>query len=155
MSKAGLWKNIFGQREKVVVDVGGTPHELTHTQKFRFEELRESQRQLRASSYLNPLDDSRYSLDGAAFRLMLDPTEILEKAVAGRYRIYVDASGVTGTWRRREPDGTVSQSGVVKIQSGHDAPVALQLDVPQRTDFGNTAAAIQRAAYCREAADDI
>ena len=118
MPKAGLWKNIFSPKEKVVVDVGGKPHAMTHTQKFRFEELKESQRELNVNAYKNPLDDSRYTLDDAAFRLMMDPTEVLEKAIAGKYRIYVDASEVTGTWRRRELDGTVSQSEVVTIQSG-------------------------------------
>lgn len=118
MPKASLWKSIFGQKEKVVVDVGGTPHEMTSTQKFRFEELRESQRQLKAASYMNPLDDSSYSLDDAAIRLMLSPDELLEKAIAGRFRIYVDASGVTGNWRRREPNGKVSQSQLVTVRSG-------------------------------------
>ncbi len=118
MSKAGLWKNIFGHKEKVVVDVGGRPHAMTHTQKFRFEELRESQRELNANDYKNPLEDSRYSLDDAAFRLMLDPSQVLEIAITGRYRIYVDASGLTGIWRRREVNGTVSQSEVGTIQSG-------------------------------------
>ena len=49
---------------------------------------------------------------------MLDPREVLEKAFAGKYRIYVDASGVTGTWRRRELNGTISQSEVATIRSG-------------------------------------
>lgn len=118
MPKAGLWRSIFSQKEKVVVDVGGTPHSLTHTQKFRFEELKESQRELNANDYRNPLEDSRYTLGDAAFRLMLDPTEVLEKAVAGKYRVYVDGCGVTGHWRRREADGTVSQSEIGTIQSG-------------------------------------
>ena len=118
MPKAGLWKSIFSQKEKVVVDVGGKPHAMTHTQKFRFEELKESQRELNAKAYKNPLEDSRYTLDDAAFRLMLDPTEVLGKAVAGKYRLYVDASGVTGTWRRRELNGTISQSEVATIESG-------------------------------------
>ncbi len=118
MPKAGLWKSIFSQKEKVVVDVGGTPHAMTHTQKFRFEELKESQRELNAKAYKNPLEDSRYTLDDAAFRLMLDPTEVLGKAVTGKYRLYVDGSGVTGMWRRRELNGTVSQSEVGTIQSG-------------------------------------
>ncbi len=118
MPKAGLWKNIFSQKEKVVVDVGGKPHAMTHTQKFRFEELKESQRELNANAYKNPLEDSRYSMDDAAFRLMLSSDEILDKAIAGKYRVYVDASGVTGTWRRRELNGTVSQSEVGTIRSG-------------------------------------
>lgn len=118
MRKAGLWQSLFGQKEKVVVDVGGESHAMTHTQKFRFEELRESQRQLDSRAYKNPLEDSRYGLDDAAFRLMLSPDEVLDKAIAGKYRVYVDASDVTGTWRRREPSGTVSQSRLATIRSG-------------------------------------
>ncbi len=118
MPKAGLFKSIFGQKEKVVVDVGGTPHAMTHTQKFRFEELKESQRELNANAYKNPLEDSRYSLDDAAFRLMLSPDEVLDKAIVGKYRVYVDVSDVTGEWRRRELNGTVSQSEASTIRSG-------------------------------------
>ncbi len=118
MPKAWLRKNILGQKEKVVVDVGGKPHAMTHTQKFRFEELKESQRQLNANAYKNPLEDSRYTLDDAAFRLMLSADDLLGKVLAGKYSLYVDASGVTGTWRRRELNGTVSQSQVGTIQSG-------------------------------------
>lgn len=118
MPKAGLLKSIFGQKEKVVVDVGGESHAMTHTQKFRFEELRESQRELDSRTYRNPLEDRRYTLDDAAFRLMLSPDELLDKAIAGKYRVYVDASGATGTWRRREPNGAVTQSEVGTIRSG-------------------------------------
>lgn len=149
MPKAGLWKSIFSQKEKVVVDVGGKPHSMTHTQKFRFEQLKKSERELNAKTYRNPFEDSRYSLDDAAFRLMIDPSELLRKAAAGKYPVYVDVGGVTGMWRRREPNGTISESEAATIQSG---VLRLRRDTIQalHSDDGTQVRVLD---YCDEAAN--
>lgn len=79
MSKIGLWKNIFGHREKVAVDVGGKTELLTETQSYRFSEISEQQDAPPGPSYSNPLEDIRYKLSDAAFRLMISEDEVLAK----------------------------------------------------------------------------
>lgn len=118
MSKAGLWKNIFGYREKVAVDVGGKTELLTETQSYRFSELAEQNDMSPCTSYRNPLEDGRYNLSDAAFRLMISEDEVLAKADAGELRLYVDVAGTSGHWCRRDREGKVSRSSVVTIESG-------------------------------------
>lgn len=118
MSKVGLWKNIFGYREKVAVDVGGKTELLTQTQSYRFSEITEQKDAPSRPSYSNPLEDSRYTLSDAAFRLMITEDEVLAKAAAGELRLYIDVAGTSGHWSRRDHQGNVSQSSVATIQSG-------------------------------------
>lgn len=118
MRKHGLWKNIFGHKEKVLVDVGGRTEQMTRTQSFRYNELKESRPRAKPEKYRNPLAESRYSLADAAFRLMIGEDELLRKAAEGRYRLYVDASGLSGRWRRRAANGEVSESGLGTIATG-------------------------------------
>jgi len=118
VSKSGLWKTIFGYREKVAVDVGGKTELLTETQSFRFSEIAEQKDAALCPSYSNPLEDTRYKLSDAAFRLMISENEVLAKADAGELRLYVDVAGTSGHWSRRDHEGNVSQSTVATIQSG-------------------------------------
>lgn len=118
MSKAGTWKGLFGHKEKVLVDIGGELQEMTDTQSYRFGELEKSRRERELPAQQNPLDEARYSLKSAAFRLMTSEDDVLEKAIAGRFRVYVDASGLSGHWRRRDSEGNVSQSGLATIRDG-------------------------------------
>lgn len=118
MSKIGRWKNIFGHREKVAVKVGAKTELLTNTQKFRFNEIREVRGAPLRRTYRNPLDDTRYGLDDAAFRLMITTDEVLARAAAGGLRLYVDVAGKSGHWARRDVEGNVSQSSVSTIRSG-------------------------------------
>jgi len=118
VSKIGLWKNIFGHREKVAVDVGGKTELLTETQSYRFSEISEQQDAPPGPSYSNPLEDIRYKLSDAAFRLMISEDEVLAKAAAGDMRLYVDVAGASGYWCRCDHEGNVSQSSVTTIRSG-------------------------------------
>ena len=116
MAKAGTRKGLFGHKEKVLVDVGGELQEMTDTQSYRFGELEKARRELPAQR--NPLDEDRYTLESAAFRLMTSEDDVLKKAIAGRFSVYVDASGLSGHWRRRDSQGNSSQSDLATIRGG-------------------------------------
>ena len=118
MSKPGLWKSILGHREKVAVNVGGKTEMLTDTQSFRFEEISGTREAPQPAGYRNPLEETQYSLEDAAFRLMITEDEVLAKAAAGGLRLYVDAAGKSGHWARRDLEGNVSQSSVFTIRAG-------------------------------------
>ena len=118
MSKIGLWKSIFGHKEKVAVDVGGKTELMTSTQSFRFSELAGRREAPPQTSYRNPLEDDRYTLEDAAFRLMIPENEVLKRAAVGRVRLYVDVAGQSGHWCRQDVNGEVSQSSVTTIRSG-------------------------------------
>ncbi len=118
MSTIGRLKNIFGHREKVAVKVGAKTELLTDTQSYRFSEISETRDAPMRSAYQNPLNDTRYSLEDAAFRLMITEDEVLAKAAAGGLRLYVDVAGMSGHWARRDLEGNVSQSSVFTIRAG-------------------------------------
>ena len=118
MSKIGLWKNIFGHREKVAVKVGAKTELLTDTQSYRFNEISETRDAPLPAAYHNPLEDTRYTLEDAAFRLMITADEVLQRAAAGGLHLYVDVAGQSGHWARRDLEGNVSQSSVSTIRSG-------------------------------------
>ena len=118
MAKIGLWKSIFGHREKVAVNVGGKTELLTNTQSFRFSELSDSESMPSPAAYRNPLEDTQYSLSDAAFRLMISEDEVLARAAAGKLRLYTDMSNKSGYWCRQDFEGNVMRSEVMTIQSG-------------------------------------
>ena len=118
MTKIGLWKKILGHREKVAVNVGAKTELLTDTQRFRFNEISETRDAPPRDAYRNPLEEMRYRLEDAAFRLMITADEVLARAAAGDLFLYVDVTGKSGHWARRDPEGNVSQSSVSTIRSG-------------------------------------
>ena len=118
MSNIAQWKSIFAQREKVAVEVKGKTEMLTNTQAYRFKEISEERNPDTPADYVNPLDDTQYKLADAAFRLMIPEGEVLSRAEAGSLRLYVDMSGQSGHWARRDPEGNVSRSSVSTIRSG-------------------------------------
>jgi hypothetical protein len=148
MVKAGLWKNIFGYREKVAVDVGGKTELLTETQQFRFSEISGQKAAPTRPAYSNPLEDTRYKLSDAAFRLMISEDEVLAKADAGELRLYIDVAGTSGHWCRRDQDGNLSQSSVATVQSGW-----LRLRSKACADLAKHGRAIVRALDLCRAAD--
>ena len=150
MSKVGLWKNIFGHNEKVAVNVGGRTELLTKTQSYRFSEINEKTDSQPQPSYSNPLEDARFSLFDAAFRLMISEDEVLAKAAAGDLRVYVDVAGMSGYWCRRDHDGSVSQSSVATINTGW-----LKLRAKACTDLAKHGRAIVRTLDLCEIADDV
>ncbi len=122
-------KNLFGRKQKVLVDVGGKKEPMTATQSYRFSEIQEARSPTEQETgdirgtpeqggYHNPLEQSRYTLEEAAFRLMISGDEIIQRAAKGGLRLYVDVGGVEGRWCRREPSGRVSQSSPGTIVSG-------------------------------------
>lgn len=118
MSKIGRWKSILGHRERVAVRVGDRTELLTDTQSFRFNEISETRDAPSSPVCRNPLDDPRYNLADAAFRLMVTEDDVLARAAAGGLHLYVDVAGKSGHWVRRDPDGNVSQSSVSTLRSG-------------------------------------
>ena len=118
MSKIGRWKSIFGHREKVAVKVGGRTELLTNTQSYRFSEISETRDAPLRPAYRNPVDETRYRLTDAAFRLMISEDEVLARAAAGGLHLYVDVAGKSGHWARRDLEGNVSQSSVSTIREG-------------------------------------
>ena len=121
MASTNRWKKIFSRskKPKVEVQVGDEAHLMTETQAYRFDELAQtgSQNQLAAND--NPLEESRYSLPEAAFRLMVDEAELLQQAAAGSVRLFADAAGLTGRWRRINGNGEVIESSVRRLGSGY------------------------------------
>lgn len=111
MSKIEHLKRILGGtgKQKVLVSVGGKDAHLTETQSYRFSEL-SGQREVDSQSTNNPLEESRYALGDAAFRLLISEDQLLRKAAAGSVRLYTDAAGLTGRWQLGDGGDAVKSS---------------------------------------------
>jgi len=140
VSKTAVWRNIFRHREKVAVRVGGKTELLTDTQSYRFDEISDVRASPDRTTCRNPLEDARYKLADAAFRLMISEDEILAKAAAGGLHLYVDAAGKSGYWCRQDREGIVSRSSVMTIGRG-----LLKLRSRACTDLARHGRAIVRA----------
>ena len=120
MPKDSRWKKIFGSRKPTVpVRVGDKAAEMTETQAYRFDELTQSGQQDARPVNDNPLDQSRYSLADAAFRLMTDETDLLQRAAANSIKLYTDVSGLAGRWRRIDGSGDAMESSLRTLRSGY------------------------------------
>lgn len=120
MPKVSRWKQLFGSSKKpeVTVQVGGTPEKMTDTQAYRFDELTQSG-SLDTRAVKRDVDGpARYSLEDAAFRLMTSEADVLQRAVAGSIRFYIDATGLAGHWRRFDDNGVPIESSPRVLQSG-------------------------------------
>lgn len=133
MARIGQWKRILGQtgKQKVLVKVGGKHTPLTETQSYRFSELREQRAADSGATDCNPLQESRYSLEDASFRLMIDEDQLLQKAAAGSLCLYTNAEGLSGRWQR-DGDCDATQSTVRTLKSGF-----LALDVRSCRELAN------------------
>jgi len=118
MPKIGFLKSVLGQKDRLPVKVGGKTELMTHTQSFRFNELQDPTSPSRTETYRNPLDEEHYSLEDAAFRLMLSEDDVLRKAAVGNIRLFIDVAGQAGHWRRLGPDGVVTRSSAGLISCG-------------------------------------
>ncbi len=127
MSKSVQWKKIFGYTKKPTVKVrlGDRLEKLTDTQAYRFEELNQKNTEERPTESRNPFEESRYSLEDAAFRRMVGEEAILEMAASGSIDLYTSVAGLAGCWRREAIDGSVIDSPEVTLRSGY---LALTLD---------------------------
>jgi hypothetical protein len=121
MSASGGWKSILARSEKpkVTVTVGKSAQDLTHTQARRFNELTRGAVVAAPAANDNPLEQSRYSLEDAAFRRMTSADDILKRAASGAINLYVSAKGLRGCWRRLAANGDRIESSVRKLRSGH------------------------------------
>jgi len=113
-------KKILGQTEKptVRVEVSGKYEELTDTQSIRFEELSKIRGTATPPADRNPLEESEYSLEDAALRLMTTEDELLAKAAAGSIILYADVTGLSGHWQHRDKGGEVQRSAEEVMKSG-------------------------------------
>ncbi len=113
-------KKILGQTEKstVRVEVSGKYEELTDTQSIRFEELAKIRGTETPSADRNPLEESEYSLEDAALRLMATEDELIGKAAAGSIILYADATGLSGHWQHRDTGGEIHRSAEEVMKSG-------------------------------------
>lgn len=120
MARTGSWMKILGNtgKQKVSVRIGEKIEQLTETQSYRFVELTETGDSKNDASTFNPLDDLRYGLEDAAFRLMISEDELLHRAAAGTIRLYADAAGLTGRWQRGRVDNDAVQSTERLLKSG-------------------------------------
>jgi len=127
VSKASRWKKIFGLAKKptITVQVGDKAEDMTDTQAYRFEELTQTSAQELQVAGGNPLAQSRYSLEDTAFRLMTDEADILQRAAGGSIRLYANAAGLAGRWRRLDGDGGTIESSLRTLRSGY-----LELTIP-------------------------
>lgn len=119
MTKIGHWKRILGGtgKQKVLVSVGGKDARMTETQSYRFSELNGQREADSKTASNNPLEESRYGLEDAAFRLLISEDQLLRKAAAGSVRLYTDAAGLTGRWQRGDGAGAV-KSSFLALKSG-------------------------------------
>ncbi len=120
MARPGGWKKLFGRSKKptVEVQVGDKAEVMTETQAYRFDELAQTGNRSRDAANDNPLEQSRYSLEEAAFRLMTSEAELVQRAAAGSLPLYTNAAGLTGRWRRIDANGEVVESSVRPVKSG-------------------------------------
>ena len=111
---------ILGQtaKPKVPVVVGKKVEQMTETQSYRFAQLNDGDKLKSDPTAGNPLEDLRYRLVDAAFRLMISEKELLQKAALGSIRLYTDATGLTGRWQRERVDADAVQSSPRRLKSG-------------------------------------
>ena len=120
MSRINQWKKIFGRAEpKVALRVGDKVEEFTSTQAYRFKELKETGSRDPRTADGNPLEQSIYSLQEAALRLMTSEDTILERAAAGAINLFASVAGLRGRWRRLDDSGNKFESAFRTLRSGY------------------------------------
>ena len=126
MSGTSQYKKILQQiiKPKVPVKVGQKVEEMTDTQAYRFAELSQGDAETPKASKSNPFEQSRYSLEEAAFRLMVNEDEILQRAAAGMIGLYIEVAGLEGCWRRLDDNGDSMESSVRMLKGGYLALTA-------------------------------
>ncbi len=114
------WQRLFGKDRKprVQVRLGDRVEKLTSTQAHRFEDLLKSNAPSRPTEPSNPFDQSKYSIEEAAFRLMVEDEAILQLAASGSVDLYTSVAGLSGHWQQQAADGSVIDSPDVTLRSG-------------------------------------
>lgn len=128
MAKSQGLRRFFAQAKKTVpIKVGNKLMQFTATQAIRLGSLADRHRNLDTETPANSIEKNRYSLEDAAFRLLVSEEQLLQEAVDGHRVLYVDASDATGRWMCRQTDEQVLQSGTQTLSCGFLA--VLQKDV--------------------------
>ena len=120
MAKIGQWKKILGhaKKPKTRVEVSGKSEVMTITQSFRFEELTKRRDTGTPVADRNPLEESKYGLEDAAFRLMITEDQLVGKAATGAISLFVDAAGLPGHWQHSDAAGEILRSPEQVLTSG-------------------------------------
>lgn len=120
MAKSQALKKFFAQAKKTVpIKIGSKLMQFTTTQAVRLGELADRRRDAADGGPARGLDQSRYSLEDAAFRLLQSEDMLLAQAADGKQLLYVDAAGLDGRWMCRNPQGEVLQSNVQTLERGY------------------------------------
>lgn len=121
MSKINRWKEIFGYAgiQKTRVRVGKKYEEMTGTQAHRFGELTQPKRADSQPDASTAPRKTRYALAEASDRLNVSEERLLQEAASGSVKLYVDAGGLKGRWRRGANDSGSMVSSVQTLTSGY------------------------------------
>lgn len=121
MSKINRWKEIFGYagKQKTRVRVGKKYEDMTGTQAQRFEELTPPKRADSQPDASTAPRKTRYALAEASDRLNVSEKHLLQEAASGSVKLYVDAGGLKGRWRRGANDSGSIVSSVQTLTSGY------------------------------------
>ncbi len=119
MAKSQGLRKFFAQAKKTVpIKIGNKLMQFTTTQAVRLGELADRRRDAADGGPAQGLDQLRYSLEEAAFRLLQSEDMLLAQAADGKHALYVDIAGLDGRWMCRSPDGEVLQSNVQSLDRG-------------------------------------
>ncbi len=119
MAKSQGLRKFFAQAKKTVpIKIGNKLMQFTTTQAVRLGELADRRRDAAEGGPAQGLDQSRYSLEDAAFRLLQSEDMLLAQAADGKQVLYVDVSGLQGRWMCRNAEGEVLQSNVQALDRG-------------------------------------
>ncbi|MEM1176084.1 MAG: hypothetical protein AAGA33_08680 [Pseudomonadota bacterium] len=124
MAKSQGLRKFFAQAKKTVpIKIGSKLMQFTTTQAVRLGELADRRRDAADGGPAQILDQSRYSLEDAAFRLLQSEDMLLAQAADGKHTLYVGIAGLDGRWMCRSTDGEVLQSNVQSLDRGYLALV--------------------------------
>ena len=123
MNKVNRWKKIFTPTdEKVQVTVGGRLAELTRTQSYRYNELSGS------------FTLQRRTLAESARRRKQTEASLFAAAGDGHLVLYVNCTGLSGTWRLEQPAGQSQRTKPLTLKSGYLAlPAAVCSKLSQQS----------------------
>jgi hypothetical protein len=121
MSKINRWKEIFGYagKQKTRVRVGKKYEDMTGTQAYRFDELKQPERADSQPDASTAPRKTRYALAEASDRLNVSEKDLLQEAASGSVKLYVDVGGVKGRWRRGANASGSIVSSVQTLTSGY------------------------------------
>ncbi len=120
MAKSSGLKRFFAQAKKTVpIKVGSKLMQFTTTQAVRLGQLADRRRDAANDGAANVLEQPRYSLEDAAFRLLQAEDILLAEASDGKRRLYVSIADLKGRWMCRTDAGEVLQSSVQTPTGGY------------------------------------